>query len=402
MKTSLARTVGALAVVLFPMLANAQFTLTPIVTTSTPIPGGTGNFKGFRGPNGSGPLRPSIDGTSVVFTAIDSNDRSGIYRWDNGVISKVVDTNTPIPGRSDNFTVVGLPSISGGQVAFAGWGPGVDGLFLYSGGQVLPVASAFIDISAPSLFEGQVAYSTTGPTEVYRYKNGVNTRIARGYQSLGDPHIGRGGYVAFEDTSISLSGVYLVDANNVLSTVADTHTPVPGATGSFSTFRFGRVSSDGADVAFAGYHPTKSGIYAKIDGVLKAIAVNGQTALNGQTMFLSEAYDPDVSLDNKHVAFWFRAGTAQNEINARGTIYTNYRDRIERVIGDGDLLQGKFVQSVFMSTDALSGDKLVFTVMYTDESTAIYMATLPEPASLMVLLPLALLIRRENWRHRPI
>src|SRR5205814_10039108 len=38
MKTRRARSVGALAVLLFPMLANAQFTITPIVTTSTPVP----------------------------------------------------------------------------------------------------------------------------------------------------------------------------------------------------------------------------------------------------------------------------------------------------------------------------------------------------------------------------
>src|SRR4051812_19051656 len=113
MKTYVARTIGALAIVLFPLWANAQFTLTPIVTNATPIPGGVGNFKAITNQDGSDPLAPSLDGTSMVFVAIDASNRSGVYRWDNGVISKVANTNTPMPNQGPNFDLLRFASISG-------------------------------------------------------------------------------------------------------------------------------------------------------------------------------------------------------------------------------------------------------------------------------------------------
>jgi hypothetical protein len=220
------------------------------------------------------------------------------------------------------------------------------------------------------------------------------------YQSVGNAHIGRGGYVVYEaNTSSSLRGIYLADPNNVVSTVADTNTPVPGGTGNFTGFNVLFPSDDGPDVAFGGFGASTGGVYTRINGILKALAVNGQAAPNGQTFFFSPAFEPEISLDNQHVAFLGVSGTNVN--TAKGAIFTDYRGgKLERVIGNGDSISGKIVERLEISPDALSGSNLVFTVRFTDASSMIYMARLPEPASLLSILPLLVIIRRGKRCHR--
>src|SRR5438105_6635737 len=139
MTTYLARTVGVLAVVLFPLLANAQFTITPVVTTSTPVPGGTGTFKEFAAQPGTGLVAASIDGASFAFVGIDSANMGGIYRSDAGVISKIANFNTPIPNQSLQFESIGYGVIEGQQVAFKASSGNFSGIYLADGNQLTRV-----------------------------------------------------------------------------------------------------------------------------------------------------------------------------------------------------------------------------------------------------------------------
>jgi hypothetical protein len=238
MKTRRARSVGALAVLLFPLLANAQFTITPIVTTSTPVPGGAGTFKAFSAQNGTDPIAPSLDGTSMVFTAIDSNNRGGVYRWDNGVLSLVANQDTSVPNQSATFTLLSFAAISGQQVVFRASTPNGSGLYLANAGQILTIAdtSSLSGVFArPAIADGQIAVTTD--SGISRYRNGMLEPISGDYQSVGTAHIGRGGNIAFAAHLFdSTSGIYLADSANVVSKIADTNTPFADFPGSFTYF----------------------------------------------------------------------------------------------------------------------------------------------------------------------
>ena len=69
--------------------------LTRIADTNTPIPGGNGNFVLLGGYD--------VDGNDVVFRGEDVDELPGIYLATNGTIEVLADTNTPIPGGTGNF-----------------------------------------------------------------------------------------------------------------------------------------------------------------------------------------------------------------------------------------------------------------------------------------------------------
>ena len=79
------------------------------VDTSTPIPGGSGNFTGFSAEAGL-PTAPSLSGDNVVFYATGSGGQKGIYVAANGPPPvKIADASTPIPNGSGNFTAFTRP-----------------------------------------------------------------------------------------------------------------------------------------------------------------------------------------------------------------------------------------------------------------------------------------------------
>jgi RNA polymerase sigma factor (sigma-70 family) len=164
----------AVALLLAPK-APAQ-TFTKIVDSGTPIPGGTGNFTNL----GAGPF----SGSNIGFVGQGANNQSGVYTIPvaGGPISIIADTQTPIPGGPGNFTNF---SGNGTNKGFAISGP----LVAFSG----------------------LAYSS-------------------------DPFPG----------SPLASGVYVGTAGNAPTVIADQNTQVPGGTGNFYSF------TGGTSVAFSG------------------------------------------------------------------------------------------------------------------------------------------------------
>lgn len=126
--------------------------VTPIATTSTPIPGGVGTFADFD----STGMTLSADGADVVFRGVDGNDNRGIYAYIDGVLRRVVDHQTPIPGGTGTFEYLGErfpstasisePSLSDGRVVFAGKNSDADAsqlsVFLWNGSTIEPVLRA--------------------------------------------------------------------------------------------------------------------------------------------------------------------------------------------------------------------------------------------------------------------
>jgi hypothetical protein len=88
--------------------------LTKIADTNTPIPGGTGDFL-FN----ATPANPCIDGSNVLILEHGSGGQEGIYFWSAGVLSKVVDLTDSIEGKTLEGLDIGRVSLSGDNVVFS-------------------------------------------------------------------------------------------------------------------------------------------------------------------------------------------------------------------------------------------------------------------------------------------
>jgi hypothetical protein len=109
-------------------------TLSRIVDNTMSVPGGTVRFGSFSS--------AVMESDRIVFIGESGApspreaDRPDIYmhRLDTGVLSRVVDRNTLIPGRNHNFSYFfGLDrglDVDGGKVAFIGGGTSVEGVYV--------------------------------------------------------------------------------------------------------------------------------------------------------------------------------------------------------------------------------------------------------------------------------
>ena len=98
---------------------NLTGPLTKVVDTTDSIPGGTGHFTSVE--------YPLFDGSTILFPGEGADGQQGIYVWDGGSISKVVDRGTPIPDGAGTFTGfafnVSQLCADGGDVVFPDWDP---------------------------------------------------------------------------------------------------------------------------------------------------------------------------------------------------------------------------------------------------------------------------------------
>lgn len=233
--------------------ALAGYVFEKIADTSTSIPGGTGTFEKLG--------VPSIGGGTIAFRGDGLDGQQGVYAWTDGVLRRIADRNTPVPGASGTFTRFENPDFDG-------------------------------EVSVSS--EGTVAFAAGFPLErgVYTNATGPLTALVEPNSPVPGRPLGvfeniffiahDGGQVAFSAISTDFhQGVYLADETSI-SLVADQTTPIPGGKGTFTDF--GLSSSSGApslsagDVVFvsrgnlddAGRR--QSGVYGLLGGTLVVIA----------------------------------------------------------------------------------------------------------------------------------
>ncbi len=170
-----------------------------LLDTSTPMPGGGGNFQDLN--------YISLGATMAVISARDSTGARGVYTVpvSGGPITTVIDPNTPIPGGIGNFIGAGTVGADGANVVFTGGGatgPGgvyarIDGSLLRiadgntaapEGGQFYDFAGATPSISGHNiLFE---AASTARGRGLYVWRDGVISRVISESETLGGLFIG--------------------------------------------------------------------------------------------------------------------------------------------------------------------------------------------------------------------
>ena len=194
--------------------------LSRVADLNTAVPAGSGNFTSllFPTPGGGSSLPlPALSGRNVAFLGFGSSGQEGIYLFDGGVLSRVADLNTAIPGGSGSFTSFAppdlpvipggnTPAVSGSNVVFHAIGSsGQEGIYLFEAGVLTRVAD--LNTAVPA---GSGNFTILGPSAL----SGRNV-VFLGHGSSGQ------------------QGIYLFDGS-VLSRVADLNTAIPGGSGNFS------------------------------------------------------------------------------------------------------------------------------------------------------------------------
>ena len=359
---------------------------------------------------------PSLSAGSVAFTAVDFVGASGVYlQLPDQPLETVVDTTMAIPGGVENFLIFpGSPALDGGQVAFRGRdGLGFDGIYLYDGESLAVVANkATVDASGsgtlstpadPTLSMGHVAFRAFGTLSVV----GVYTGDADGVTAQvvdGDPVPGAeddftmlgprpgldGAALFFQGRGVSgADGIFRQQGGNT-SPVADTDTLAPGTLNPF--IGFGQsVSARGGGVAFHALDSdNKDGVYVEAGGLLTTAARAGDSVPGSDAAFVGFE---EVSVDGGDVAF-----LGFGVYGPQG-IYLRRSGELMKIVDENDSLDGHSIFSVELGLDALDDDQLAFTAHFDDQSSALYIATVPEPTPMLQLaaacLTIAVLARRQ-------
>jgi Tol biopolymer transport system component len=361
--------------------AASGFQFTRLVDSDTPIPGGSGNFIGLGA--------PSLVGNDLAFEGYGPDGQRGFYSLINGTLQVVADLNTPRPGGSGNFGgFLSGQSFDGQHTAFRSFsGIGVDGVYAQIDGTLVTIADTNdfeFFFSEPSIDDGTVSF---------RGRTGTH------------------------------DGIY-VGNSAPFTVIADSSTAIPGGTGNFSFLTDNAY--DGSQVVFVGTGFGQQGVYlgdgtsvvavadkttlipgaggVAFQGFQRPVVENGLVAFEGsgpdtrgiytaQGGTVSVVADTNTiipdgpgnfeglfgpSLDGGHLVFLGSVSFKGFGNNFTG-LYTTRTGGLARVIDVADALDGRAIESLSHSREGLSGNALAFTVYHSDGSSAIYLATWGEP-----------------------
>jgi hypothetical protein len=220
--------------------------------------------------------------------------------------------------------------------------------------------------------------------------------------NFGDPSLYNGS-VAFQGESGAVmssdEGIY-TNVGGSLNVVADEGTAVPGGTGNF--INFGDPSLYNGSVAFQGESgavmSSDEGIYTNLGGSLSLVADESiEVPGAGGATFLSFQ---ELSHDATNVAFVGEHGPV---MSATRGIFVLFNGSLESVVEEGQTLDGRTLRGVLMSREALNGNQLAFRARFGDGSSGIYVATIPEPSTGLLLASglVALCARRRGAIRTP-
>jgi hypothetical protein len=322
----------------------------------------------------------SVDEGNLVFiTSTSGSERSElIYKSFKGINEIVADSNTPIPGRSQNFNYFSAISLENGNIVFSGgYSAFLDGYRDYNPG--IPEPRGIYIIKQGNLIEPVVEIGMMIPG------------ISREITVFSNPSF-KENVVAFNifsfnpfTSNLEESAVYTYNVNDKLfKRVANRDTQVPGKEENF-TFRdlipngfFGEVAQSQENVLFSSGSglvrdtPTSSGLYLSLNGALSLVADTDTILPKGTGKFTGfDTY----SIDKKNLAF---IGFDDNE---RLGLYAKIGDSLTKVIGAGDSLDGKFIRLLTLDREGLDEQSIVFRVDFTDNSRAIFRADAVESKS---------------------
>ncbi|HZZ44748.1 MAG TPA: hypothetical protein VFE58_17560 [Tepidisphaeraceae bacterium] len=388
-----------------PSYASAA-TFIKIADTQTPVPGGVPGevfSDGFANPIAS-------DGIVIFAGSV------GIYEWDAGSLSVIADNKTDIPGTSSAFSSFNdLFSASNGNLAFGSGG----GIYARLSGALTNIvnisspvpgfAGTFNTFNPPSISGVNVAFSASA-TQRFTSQVGIYSRLNQGplnliannqtpapsgtgnLSSFGTPVIS-GTDVIFSAYGPSVSPAIYSNpdgAGNALVTLVAPNTSIPGGTGSFTNIT--GLSASGSNIAFIGTGTNNQrGLYADFNNILFPIVDASTLIPDGSGDTFSANSLLGFSLNGNNFAFTAGSGPQSG-------IYLDEDGILSKVLTVGDTLDGKIVSDLSLTSNALDGSDLAFTVDFTDHSSAVYLAVIPEPGTFAIFVIVSCPIFCRRWR----
>jgi hypothetical protein len=408
---------------------SSRWKFTKIADRNSPIPGATGNFTSFS--------PPSLESGLVAFGGWGPNGAKGVYSATiGGPVTLVADDSTGVPGPRASLIPVHAASIDGSRTALGGFNRVTQGIYRVEDGAVSVVADTATPIPSgigtfklstdfyegvPSADNGRIAFPGLGDNMqagVYLATAGGLTRVVdanalvpndtRNFQTFGSVILDDD-RLAFIGNESNRGGVYVHNlATGNLTLVADSTTLLPGRTDTFRNFYDnGRgIDIDGSQVAFIGSFANTNGVYLydSDSGALSTVA-DFNTPVPGSGGATFADYFNGLAIDNGRVVVQNGGEVLQTQspTNAPAPppvgVFANFDGTLEKVIASGDMLDGRPVYYAQIGPESLDGDQIAIHVnMFSAE--AIYVATLiPEPATFALLVPPCLLIAFIAYRR---
>ena len=382
-------------------------------------------------------------GTAFIgsFT-IGSTNYSGLYRAQNGLISTIADRGTLGPAGETINSIIATGDYDNGVVVFAANTTAGRAMYRYTPGQGL----------AALVRQGDVLPGSTSPVNTF-YNRGVSgdaTNFAFGtarldnsqamytsvdgfpQQSVDDktrcPIAETGDFIDFPElhyrngttafvgrgadpdwpgpgpAPIEPAGVFAIRPGNPIEIIAGRNFPIPGAPDNmrFREFERPRLMPDGR-VAFAGGFideedpnpsaPHHMGVFVRNPDLTWKKYIDSEIHLPG---LHAETHEfNQFSLETGFNFF------GVNDVDGGSYIYYESAAGVfTHLIDTYEMLDGKAMNRIRMLSDTAIGGQIFFRADFTDGTSGIYSAVVPEPASLGVCAAIGLLALRGGRRRR--
>jgi hypothetical protein len=232
---------------------------------------------------------------------------------------------------------------------------------------VLFFASSRIDRNSPELVRGLYLRNSKGEFRTIA-QTGTQAQAGKNFGTITKAFDVTDGFAAFATDR----GVYL-DRSGKTSTALDLNKLKPFGYQSIS--RYCGLSAEGNRLAVcvagqSANDPLATSVYVVQNNNLREVVKNGATTPQGITV---DQID-QVAIDGNNVAFVDRKRSP-----AFNTLYVNANGKLNVVAsagarGGGTQIDGKTVQSLSISRQAIDGNSIVFLVTFSDNEKAIYKA----------------------------
>ena len=329
---------------------------------------------------------------NAAFVVQQANGSSSLALYENGVgVTTILDSD---------FSFERILDFRGGNLLFEQRDSvGERRLNIFQGGSTSPINSVGRNLGSASLSpDGTVSYGTSPffgqfQSEIQEFENSTHTQVVS--DDTGIPGKSQT-FRYFHDVERGDGNTYFVGSDN--------------------NFRFGIYSSiDGnltrieddittgmPAVQFDDLAYDREKLFYKRDS--EEIRVfDGQ---NVDILFNTETIIPDtdntfVNFDNVSASNGILAFSGFDEFSTGSTIgiYSDFGGELATVIEEGDLLDGRTIDTLRFGDNSFNNGYLVFAVEFNDGSEAIYLArTVPEPSTAMFLASCLLLALKSRRR----
>ncbi len=315
-------------------------------------------------------------------------------------VTKIADTNTPMPGYDGNFVsfqsfIEWSDFVEGDFVVFRGTIDAThQGIYLHDGINLLLVADTtmrppansvtYSQFKATHIDNGAVIFnaSTGSSGGLYRYENGIIETLVDDRHDLPDSQfvdyrvssfdVYNGNTVFSVNSSLATGGVYSI-SNNTISMIANSSTPIPGETTTLSFFNDVRIQDN--RIAFVGTfdlpHPNhfSDGLFLYENNSLQIII--GTDTLgpfsNSTPLFLE-----GIDLFNNQISF-----NAGSEVNSGiysydGSSFSIIADRSDIIPGSNDnFLRFGFTKFVHGNISFRAGLNIINTIFMQIDGTIV-------------------------------